>query len=192
MNPKVNFYFEKDSKFQDEIAELRKIALKTGLDEELKWGSPCYTLNGKNVFIIHYFKEYCAILFFKGALMKDPEKILIIQSANVQSSRQIRFTALKEIKDLGKTIKNYFEEAIKVEKSGEEIILKKTAEFKMPEEFSKILNQDSNLKTAFEKLTPGRQRAYLLFFAGAKQSNTREKRIEKNLGRILDGMGLRD
>jgi uncharacterized protein YdeI (YjbR/CyaY-like superfamily) len=192
MNPKVNFCFENPSKFQKEVQELRKISLKTGLDEDLKWGQATYILNGKNVFLIHQFKEYCALLFFKGALMNDPAKILIQQSTNTQASMQLRFTSLTEIKKLEKTILKYLEEAIKVEKSGEKVVLKKTLEFEMPEEFSKILKEDPNLKTAFEKLTPGRQRAYLLYFAAAKQSKTREQRIEKNKGRILDAKGLND
>ncbi|WP_417427614.1 YdeI/OmpD-associated family protein [Halpernia sp.] len=192
MNPKVNFLFEKPTKFQSEIKELRKIALKTGLEEDLKWGQATYILNGKNVFLIHQFKDYCAILFFKGALMQDSEKILIQQSANTQATMQLRFTSLKEIKNLEKIIENYLKEAIKIEKSGEKIVLKKTEEFEMPEEFSQVLQEDSTLKSAFEKLTPGRQRAYLLFFASAKQSKTREQRIEKNIGRILEGKGLND
>lgn len=192
MNSKVNFYFEKPSKFQTELRELRKIALKSELVEDLKWGCPCYTLEGKNVFLIHYFKEYCAILFVKGSLMQDSEDILIQQSPNVQAAKQLRFTDLKQIKNLAKTIAEYMEDAIKVEKSGEKIALKKTREFEVPEEFSEVLKNDSDLKLAFEKLTPGRQRAYLLFFAGAKQSKTRMQRIEKNRARILEGKGLND
>lgn len=192
MNSKVNFYFEKPSKFQTELRELRKIALKSELVEDLKWGCPCYTLEGKNVFLIHYFKEYCAILFVKGSLMQDSEDILIQQSPNVQAAKQLRFTDLKQIKNLAKTIAEYMEDAIKVEKSGEKIALKKTREFEVPEEFSEVLKTDSDLKLAFEKLTPGRQRAYLLFFAGAKQSKTRMQRIEKNRARILEGKGLND
>ncbi len=192
MNSKVNFYFEKPSKFQTELRELRKIALKSDLVEDLKWGCPCYTLEGKNVFLIHYFKEYCALLFVKGSLMQDSEDILIQQSPNVQAAKQLRFTDLKQIKNLAKTIAEYMEDAIKVEKSGEKIALKKTREFEVPEEFSEVLKTDSDLKLAFEKLTPGRQRAYLLFFAGAKQSKTRMQRIEKNRARILEGKGLND
>ena len=192
MNSKVNFYFEKPSKFQTELRELRKIALKSDLVEDLKWGCPCYTLEGKNVFLIHYFKEYCALLFVKGSLMQDSEDILIQQSPNVQAAKQLRFTDLKQIKNLAKTIAEYMEDAIKVEKSGEKVALKKTREFEVPEEFSEVLKNDSDLKLAFEKLTPGRQRAYLLFFAGAKQSKTRMQRIEKNRARILEGKGLND
>lgn len=192
MNSKVNFYFEKPSKFQTELRELRKIALKSDLVEDLKWGCPCYTLEGKNVFLIHYFKEYCALLFVKGSLMQDSEDILIQQSPNVQAAKQLRFTDLKQIKNLAKTIAVYMEDAIKVEKSGEKVALKKTREFEVPEEFSEVLKNDSDLKLAFEKLTPGRQRAYLLFFAGAKQSKTRMQRIEKNRARILEGKGLND
>jgi len=192
MNSKVNFYFEKPSKFQTELRELRKIALKSNLVEDLKWGCPCYTLEGKNVFLIHYFKEYCALLFVKGSLMQDSEDILIQQSPNVQAAKQLRFTDLKQIKNLAKTIAEYMEDAIKVEKSGEKVALKKTREFEVPEEFSEVLKTDSDLKLAFEKLTPGRQRAYLLFFAGAKQSKTRMQRIEKNRARILEGKGLND
>jgi uncharacterized protein YdeI (YjbR/CyaY-like superfamily) len=184
MNPKVTFYFEKESKFQTEMQQLRKIALETGLNEELKWGHPCYILGDKNVFLIHQFKDYCAILFFKGALMKDPEKVLIQQSSNTQSSMQLRFTHLKDIKNLEKIIGNYFKEVIKVEKSGEKIVLKTTVEFEIPEEFSNVLKENLELKNAFEKLTPGRQRAYLLFFAAAKQSKTKVERIKKNKNKI--------
>ncbi|MFC6268359.1 YdeI/OmpD-associated family protein [Frigoriflavimonas asaccharolytica] len=192
MNAKANFYFEKDSKFQAEIIELRKIALKSGLEEELKWGCPCYTLKGKNVFLIHHFKEYCAILFFKGALMKDSEKILIQQSENVQSAKQMRFKNLEEIKNFEKTFGEYFQEAINVEKSGEKVVLKKTKEFEIPEELTDYFHLDETLKMAFEKLTPGRQRAYLLYFSTAKQSKTRVDRIEKYIPKILAGKGLND
>ncbi|MTI39558.1 YdeI/OmpD-associated family protein [Fulvivirga lutimaris] len=189
MNPKVNFFFDKDSQWQSCYKKLRSILLDTGLTEELKWGCPCYTENKTNVVLIHGFKEYCALLFHKGALLKDPEKILIQQTKNVQSARQIRFTNVQEIIDLKATIKSYVYEAIEVEKAGLEVTYKKTSEFNMPDEFKKVLDEKSDVKGAFEALTPGRQRGYLLHFSQAKQSKTRESRIEKCIPLIFEGKG---
>lgn len=192
MNPKVDFFFDKAKQWQKEFEKLRAIALDTGLEEELKWGCPCYTYQEKNIFLIHGFKEYCAILFFKGALLNDTDNILIQQTENVQAARQIRFTSLKEIVDLEKVIKTYMYEALEVEKSGIKVPMKKTKEFEMPEEFQNRLDKNPLLKEAFEGLTPGRQRAYLLYFSSAKQSRTREARIEKYIPEILNGKGLKD
>jgi uncharacterized protein YdeI (YjbR/CyaY-like superfamily) len=192
MNHKVDFYFSKTDKWQKEIQKLRSIALACGLDEELKWGNPCYTSQGKNIVLIHTFKEYCALLFFKGALMKDPKSILIQQTENVQGARQIRFTNVKEITKLQAALKKYIHAAMDVEKAGLKVTLKKSSEFKVPAEFRERLEKDPALKRAFEALTPGRQRGYLLHFSAPKQGKTRESRIEKNADRILDGMGLND
>lgn len=191
MNPKVDFYF-KDKKWQEELEQLRKIALDCQLTEELKWGTPCYTHQKKNIVLIHDFKEYCAFLFFKGALLKDTEGILIQQSENVQAARQIRFTNLKEITEQKSTLKAYIYEAIEIEKAGLKVELKKTSEFPVSEEFQKQLDVDSKLKKAFEALTPGRQRGYLLHFSQPKQVSTREARVEKAIPQILDGKGLND
>ncbi|MBT2619345.1 YdeI/OmpD-associated family protein [Chryseobacterium sp. ISL-6] len=192
MNPKVDFFFETAKQRQKEFEKLRTIALDTGLEEELKWGCPCYTYHGKNIFLIHGFKEYCALLFFKGALLNDTHNILILQSENVQAARQIRFTNLKEIADLEKVLKTYMYQALEVEKAGLKVILKETKQFEMPEEFQHTLDHNSELKSAFEALTPGRQRAYLLHFSSPKQSKTREARIEKCIPQILAGKGLND
>lgn len=192
MNPKCDFFFKKTGKWQQEYDQLRMLALDTGLKEELKWGCPCYTLEGANVFLIHGFNNYCAILFHKGALMKDPKKLLIQQTENVQSARQMRFSNIREILDLAPAIKAYFKEAIRVEKSGEKVALKKPSEYKIPAEFKTRLDSFPGLKKAFEKLTPGRQRGYLLYFGSAKLAKTREERVEKNIPRILDGKGLED
>ncbi|EAZ79913.2 YdeI/OmpD-associated family protein [Algoriphagus machipongonensis] len=192
MNPKVDFFFEKPSQWQQEYLLLRSIILDSELIEELKWGVPCYTFRGSNVVLIHGFKDYCAILFHKGALLKDHEGILIQQTENVQAARQMRFTELKEIQVLKATIKAYVFEAIEVEKAGLKVELKKTSEFPMPEEFKSILEVDSELKKAFESLTPGRQRGYMLYFSQAKQSKTRETRIEKYMPKIFEGKGLND
>ena len=192
MNPKVDWYFEKASQWQKEYAKLRKIILDTGLTEELKWGNPCYTFNKRNIVLIHGFKEYCALLFFKGALLKDTNGILIQQTENVQAARQIRFTNLKEITKLEPVIKAYIYQAIEVEKTGLKVNLKKASEYKFPEEFQTKLEKNLNLKTAFKALTPGRQRAYLFYFSQPKQSKTRESRIEKSIPQILDGKGLND
>lgn len=192
MNPKVDWYFTKNKKWQEEIELLREIALDCKLDEELKWGCPCYALNGANIVLIHVFKEYCAYLFFKGAVMKDPKKILIQQTANVQAARQIRFTSVREIEKMKTTLKAYIKEAIKVEKTGVKVEFKKTKEYEMPAEFKTALKQDAALKKAFNALTPGRQRGYLLYFSSAKQTKTREDRIEKYYNQILKGKGLDD
>jgi len=192
MNPKVEFFFDKAKQWQKEFEKLRGIALETELIEDLKWGCPCYTYEGKNIFLIHGFKEYCALLFFKGALMKDPENILIQQTENVQSARQIRFTDLQQIVDLEKVLRNYIFEAVEIEESGVKIEMKKTKEFEMPEEFQQKLDENPVLKEAFETLTQGRQRAYLLYFSSAKQSKTRKSRIEKYIPEILNGKGLND
>lgn len=192
MNPKVDFFFVKAKKWQEEFQELRKIALECGLTEQLKWGQACYTLDNRNIVLIHGFKEYCALLFFKGALLKDPSSILVRQTANVQSARQIRFTSVGEIVRKKKILKSYIREAIEVERAGLKVNFKKTAEFKMPVEFKNRLDVDPSLKKAFRALTPGRQRAYIFYFSSAKQSKTRESRVEKNIHRILKGKGLDD
>ena len=192
MNPKVDFYFDKAQKWQQEIGKLRTIALDCGLDEELKWGCPCYTSQKNNIVLIHLFKEYCAFLFFKGALLDDPGSILVQQTENVQSARQVRFTNTLQIVEMEDVLKMYIHNAIEVEKVGLKVEFKKTTEFKMPEEFKYKLDKIPALKTAFEALTPGRQRAYLLHFAAPKQSQTREARVEKFIPQILDGKGLND
>lgn len=192
MNPKVDFYFDEAKKWQKEQEELREIALECQLTEELKWGTPCYTFQNNNIVLIHAFKEYCAFLFFKGALLSDTDGILIQQSKNVQAARQIRFTNLQEIKDQKTILKTYIYQAIEVEKSGLKVKLKKTKEFEVAEEFQNKLDQDSKLDAAFKALTPGRQRAYLLHFSSPKQSKTRESRVEKAIDQILDGKGLND
>ncbi|QPH41060.1 YdeI/OmpD-associated family protein [Pedobacter endophyticus] len=192
MNPKVDFYFNKENKWQTEIRALRTIVLDCGLTEELKWGVPCYMLEKSNVVLIHDFKEYCALLFFKGALLNNADGMLIQQTENVQAARQIRFTSLDEITSSTANIKAHIFEAIEVEKAGLKVELKKTKEFAMPEEFQKHLNENTTLRNAFYTLTPGRQRAYLLHFDAAKQSKTREARIEKCTPQILAGKGLND
>lgn len=192
MNPKVDWYFSKNENWEKEITKLRTIIPECGLTEELKWGCPCYTYEGSNIVLIHVFKEYCAVLFFKGALLNDANGILVQQTENVQSARQIRFTNVKEIVKMEKIIKAYIYEAIEVEKAGLKVKLKKVTEYSMPEEFQKKLDKSKALKTAFEKLTPGRQRGYLLHFSSAKQAKTREARVEKYLQKILDGKGLDD
>ena len=192
MNPKADWFFDKAEKWKKEFEKLRTIVLDCGLNEELKWGCPCYTFENRNVVLIHGFKEYCALLFFKGALLSDANNILIQQTENVQSARQIRFTNLKEIVKMEKILKAYIYEAIEVEKAGLQVKLKKTSDFKMPEEFQKKLNKNAALKKAFDALTPGRQRAYLFYFSQPKQSKTREARIEKYMQQILEGKGLDD
>ncbi len=193
MNSKVDAFLKEEEKWREEFKELRRIILSCqGLTEELKWGKPCYTIEGSNVVLIHGFKEYCAILFIKGALLKDAKGILIQQTENVQAARQVRFINAREIVKMKNILKVYIEEAIKAEKAGLQITYKKTSEFDMPEEFRKKLREMPALKTAFEALTPGRQRGYLLYFSGAKQSQTREARIEKCVDQILDGKGLND
>ena len=191
-NPTVNWFFDKDTPWQVAYVKLRSIALDSGLTEELKWGHPCYTLKGRNVILIHGFKEYCALLFHKGALLKDDHKILVQQTANVQGARQIRFSGAKEIAKLTPVLRSYIEEAISIEREGKKVALKATSAFEVPKEFALALTKDAALQKAFNALTPGRQRGYLLHFAGAKQSRTREARIEKNVGRILKGKGLED
>ena len=191
-NPKVDWFFSKAKKWQEEYDRLRMIVLDCGLTEELKWGCPCYTFENSNIVLIHGFKEYCAFLFFKGALLKDAKGILVQQTENVQAARQIRFTHVEEITDMEAILKAYIKEAIKVEKAGVKVPLKKVSEFKMPEEFQNVLDGTPALKKAFHALTPGRQRGYLLYFSSAKQSKTRESRIEKSLPKILKGKGLDD
>jgi uncharacterized protein YdeI (YjbR/CyaY-like superfamily) len=192
MNTKVDFFFNKATRWQEEFELLRTIILDCGLTEELKWGQPCYSFEEKNIVLIHGFKEYCAVLFFKGALLKDAKRILIQQTKNVQSARQVRFTSVQEIVKLKTILKAYVKEAIEVEKKGLKVELKKTKEFSMPEEFKNKLAENPVLKKAFYALTPGRQRAYLLYFAQAKQSKTREARVEKYEKQILKGKGLDD
>jgi uncharacterized protein YdeI (YjbR/CyaY-like superfamily) len=191
MNTKVDFYFNK-GKWQEELQQLRTIVLDCGLAEELKWGCPCYMYQMSNLVLIHVFKEYCALLFFKGALLKDPKGILIQQTENVQAARQMRFTNVQEIVKLKASIKAYVYEAIEVEKAGLKVTLKKTKEFPMPVEFKRKLEKMPALKSAFKKLTPGRQRGYLLFFSAAKQAATRESRVEKSIPDIMKGRGLND
>ena len=192
MNPKVDFYFDKNDKWKKEIEKLRTVVLDCGLEEELKWGCPCYTFNESNIVLIHVFKEYCAYLFFKGALLNDADNILVQQTENVQSARQIRFTDSKEIAEKERILKAYIYEAVEVEKSGLKVQLKKTADFKVPEEFQNKLDKSPALKKAFKALTPGRQRAYIFHFSQPKQSKTREARVEKYIPQILDGKGLDD
>jgi uncharacterized protein YdeI (YjbR/CyaY-like superfamily) len=192
MNPKVDFYFSKDNKWQEEIKKLRTIILDCGLTEELKWGVPCYTFQERNIVLIHVFKEYCALLFFKGALLTDANGILIQQTKNVQAARQIRFTNVREIVKMEPIVKAYIYEAIEVEKAGEKVNLKKSSEFIIPEEFQNKLDKIPALKTAFHALTPGRQRAYILYFSAPKQSKTRESRVEKCMQQILKVKGLND
>ncbi len=192
MNPKVDWFFNKATKWQEEYDRLRMIVLDCGLTEELKWGCPCYTFEDSNIVLIHGFKEYCALLFMKGALLKDAKGILIQQTENVQAARQIRFTNLEEIVKMESTLKAYIKEAIKVEKAGLKVPLKKASEFSMPEEFKNVLDATPKLKKAFYALTPGRQRGYLLYFSAAKQPKTRESRVEKYVQKILDGKGLED
>jgi len=192
MNPKVDGLIKKSKKWQEEFETLREIVLDFPLTEEVKWGQACYTLDGKNVVLIHGFKEYCALLFFKGALLKDPNRILIQQTENVQSARQIRFTNLREIVEMKPILKAYIQEAIELEKAGLKVKLKKTSDFKVPQEFQKKLDESPALKKAFAALTPGRQRGYLFYFSAAKQSKTREARVEKCIPQILQGKGLED
>ena len=192
MNPKVDDYISKLKKWQEEMDKLRSIALDCQLAEELKWGAPCYTYQNSNVILIHGFKEYCALLFFKGALLSDANKILIQQTENVQSARQIRFTDIQQINKREKVIKAYIYEAIEVEKAGLKVVFKKKKEPSFPEEFQKILKKNVALKKAFFALTPGRQKGYVLHFSEAKQSKTRLSRIEKCMNLILQGKGLND
>ncbi|MCB9150169.1 MAG: YdeI/OmpD-associated family protein [Caldilineaceae bacterium] len=191
-NAKVDFFFSKQGQWQEAYAKLRSIPLACGLTEELKWGKPCYTFDGNNILLIHGFKNYCAYLFPKGVLLKDPEGILVQQTKNVQSARQIRFTSVQEIEELAPVLKAYIEEAIAVEKAGLQVEFKQTDDFEMPEEFINKLEEVPGLQDAFAELTPGRQRGYLLYFAGAKQAKTRVARIEKYVDHILNGKGIND
>jgi uncharacterized protein YdeI (YjbR/CyaY-like superfamily) len=191
-NPKVDWYFNKAEKWQKEIKKLRTIILDCPLNEELKWGVPCYTFEKSNIVLIHVFKEYCAILFIKGALLHDVHGLLIQQTKNVQAARQIRFTNVREIVEMEPLLKAYIHEAIEVEKAGLKVNYKKASEFIVPEEFISKLEQVPGLQDAFDALTPGRQRAYILYFSAPKQSKTRESRIEKYTPQILNGKGLND
>jgi len=192
MNPKVDAFLSKAKKWQEEFKKLRMIILECGLTEELKWGVPCYTYQKSNVVLIHGFKEYCAILFVKGVLLKDTKGILIRQTENTQAGRQIRFTSAREIIEMEPVLKAYIHEAIEVEKAGLKVDFKKTTEYTIPEEFQTKLDENPALKTAFDALTPGRQRAYILYFSAPKQSKTRESRVEKCMQQILNGKGLND
>jgi len=192
MNPKVDWFFDKDTRWQEEYGKLRTICLACGLSEELKWGQPCYTLGKSNIVLIHGFKEYCALLFFKGALLSDPNGILIQQTENVQVPRQMRFTNAEEIAGSATAIRQYIHEAIEVEKAGLKVELKKTEDFKVPEEFQYKLNHIPALKAAFEALTPGRQRGYLFHFSQPKRSETRTAKVEKFIPKILAGKGWDD
>jgi uncharacterized protein YdeI (YjbR/CyaY-like superfamily) len=192
MNPKVDFFFNKAEKWQEEYKKLRTIILDCGLTEEYKWMHPCYTFQENNIVLIHGFKEYCAILFIKGALLKDAKGILIQQTENVQAGRQVRFTNLREIVELEPILKAYIHEAIEIEKAGLKVNYKKATEYSVPEEFINKLEEVPGLQDAFDALTPGRQRAYLLYFSAPKQSKTRESRIEKYMPQILVGKGLND
>jgi uncharacterized protein YdeI (YjbR/CyaY-like superfamily) len=192
MSPKVDWFFEKDSQWQEEYVKLRAVCLSCGLTEELKWGQPCYTLKKANIVLIHGFKEYCALLVFKGALLSDPNGILIQQTENVQSARQIRFTNLHEIIEQESAVKSCIHEAIEVEKAGLKVELKKTEDYKVPEEFQYKLDHIPELKKAFEALTPGRQRGYLFHFSQPKLAKTRQERVEKYIPKILAGKGWDD
>jgi uncharacterized protein YdeI (YjbR/CyaY-like superfamily) len=192
MNTQVNWFFDKQTKWQDAYLELREIVLACELTELLKWGCPCYTYENENVVLMHGFKDYCALLFMQGALLKDTKKILVQQTENVQLARQIRFTIVDEVIKNKTLIKSYIKEAIEISKAGLKVELKKTNEYKMPQEFQIVLDEMPDLKTAFESLTPGRQRGYLLFFSAPKQAKTRENRIEKYIQQILDGKGKDD
>lgn len=192
MNPQVDEYLNKAQQWQEEFEKLRMIVLDCQLTEELKWGVPCYTFQKSNIVLIHGFKEYCALLFFKGALLHDAHGILIRQTENVQAGRQIRFTNVREIIELEPILKTYIYEAIEVEKAGLEVSFKKTTEFIIPEELQQKLDETPALKAAFEALTPGRQRAYILHFSEPKQSKTREARIKKCIPQIMNGKGLND
>lgn len=192
MNTQVNWFFDKQTKWQDAYLELREIVLACELTENLKWGCPCYTFENENVVLIHGFKDYCALLFMQGALLKDTKKILVQQTENVQSARQLRFTSVDEVIKNKTLIKSYIKEAIKISKAGLKVELKKTSEYKIPQEFQTVLDEMPDLKTAFKSLTPGRQRGYLLFFSAPKQAKTRESRIEKYIQQILEGKGKDD
>jgi uncharacterized protein YdeI (YjbR/CyaY-like superfamily) len=192
MNPKVDVFLSKAKKWQEELAQLRLVILDCQLTEELKWGVPCYSFQKKNIVLIHGFKEYCALLFVKGALLNDAKGILITQTENTQAARQIRFSSIRDIVKMKPVLKAYIKEAIEVEKAGLKVSFKKTTEFIIPEEFQNRLDEIPALKTAFDALTPGRQRAYILYFSAPKQSKTRESRVEKCIQQILNGKGLND
>ena len=192
MNPKVDDFLQRQDKWRAEFEALREILLGSGLTEDLKWGQPCYALDGKNVALIHGFKEYCAILFHKGALLKDPKGVLIQPTKNVQAARQIRFKSVQEVQKIEKTVKAYVREAIAIERAGLKVQLKKTEEMELPEEFAAKLASNAKLKAGFAALTPGRQRAYIFHFSQPKLSTTRAARVEKHIPRILDGLGLDD
>ena len=191
-NPKVEFFFSQAKKWRKEFEKLRIIILDCPLNEELKWGKPCYTLQKSNIVLIHGFKEYCALLFMKGALLKDANGILIQQTKHVQAARQIRFTNVREIIEMEPILKAYIHEAIEVEKAGLEVNYKKTSEFAIPEEFQNKLNKNAALKASFDALTPGRQKGYILYFSAPKQSKTRQSRVVKCMRQILNGKGLND
>ena len=191
-DPKVDDFLSKAKKWRDEFKKLREIVLDCGLTEEFKWGKPCYTYQKSNIVLIHAFKKYCAFLFFKGDLLKDTKSILVKQTENVQAARQIRFTNTQEIDEMESILKDYISEAIEVEKAGLEVDFKKTTEFKIPDEFQTKLDESPALRTAFNALTPGRQRAYILYFSQPKQSKTRTSRVEKYMQQILDRKGLND
>lgn len=197
MNPKVDWFFSKTQQWQQEFALLRSILLDSKaigetLTEELKWGHPCYTINKKNIVLIHGFKEYCALLFFKGAILKDARKIMIQQTENVQSARQVRFHSIQDIIKMKAALKTYIREAIEVENAGLKVPLKKATDYAIPQEFQKRLDKSASLKKAFLALTPGRQRGYILYFSQAKQSKTRDARVEKYVAQIIKGKGLDD
>lgn len=192
MNPKIDAFLEREKQWKEEFKKLREIILDCGLDEELKWGQPCYSYEGKNVVLIHGFKEYCAILFMKGSLLKDPKGILVQQTKNVQAARQVRFTKLKEIVDREKALKSYVREAVELERSGAKVKLKSIEDYPMPVELKRSLDRDPALKAAFDALSPGRRKGYMFYVSQAKQAATRESRVEKCAPRILDGLGLDD
>lgn len=192
MNPKADFFFDQAGKWEAETRRLRTLVLSCGLEEEVKWGCPCYTEAGANIVLIHHFKDYCALLLFKGALLQDPDSMLVQQTKNVQAARQIRFTTLDQIVKQEKAVKSYIYQAIEVEKAGLKVAFKNSDEFEFPEEFNQIIKKNKALKKAFDALTPGRQRAYALFFSQPKQSQTRTSRVEKSISKILEGKGPND
>lgn len=192
MNPKVDAFLDGSEKWQKEMKKLRKIVLNCNLTEELKWGVPCYTVNKNNVVLIHAFKEYCALLFIKGSLLSDSHSILIQQTENVQAGRQVRFTHIDQITEQEAILKAYIFEAVEIEKAGMKVVFKKTSDYQLPEELTTKFNEIPQFKTAFEALTPGRQRAYIFYFSQARQAKTRETRIENCIPKILMGKGLND
>ncbi len=192
INPSADWFFDKPSPWQGAYTNLRTIVLTCGLQETIKWGCPCYTLQGKNIVLIHGFKDYCALLFMQGALLTDPQHILVQQTENVQAARQLRFADLQQILDQQFVIQTYVREAMNLQVTGTKVVPKKTNEYAVPIEFQEILNQKPELKRAFETLTPGRQRGYLLYFSAAKRSQTKVERIQKMLPKIMNGQGLED